>query len=57
MNTKSRLVPKGYAQRKGVDFFGTKSPCLLIASIRLLAVIACELDLDLRHFDAERAFN
>ena len=36
--------------------FDTFSPCPSVMSIRLLAALACELDLDLCHFDAEQAF-
>lgn len=54
---KARLVARGFVQREGVDFFETFSACPSVASIRLmLDAIACELDWDLRHFDAEQAF-
>ena len=53
---KARLVAKGFAQREGVDYFETCSPTLSSSSIRLLASVACSLDLDLWHLDAEQAF-
>lgn len=56
MRAKARLVARGFGQRAGVDYFETYSPCPSVASIRLLAAIACELELDLCHFDAEQAF-
>ncbi|CAB1109913.1 unnamed protein product [Ectocarpus sp. CCAP 1310/34] len=56
VRAKARLVARGFAQREGVDFFETFSPCPSITSIRLLAAIACVLDWDLCHFDAEQAF-
>lgn len=42
-------------QREGVDTFETFSHCPSVA-ISLLAALACELELDLRHFDAKQAF-
>ena len=56
VRAKVRLVARGFAQREGVVFFETFSPCPSVASIRLLAAIACEYDWDLYHFDAEQAF-
>ena len=56
VRAKARLVARGFGQRVGVDYFETYSPCPSVASIRLLAAIACELGLDLFHFDAEQAF-
>ena len=41
---------------KALIFFDTFSPCQSVMSIRLLAALACELDLDLCNFDAEQAF-
>ena len=52
----ARLVGRGFAQREGIDFFETFSPCPSVASIRLLVAIACEFGWDLCHFDAEQAF-
>ena len=56
VRAKARLVARGFAQREGIDFFETYSPCPSVASIRLLAAIACEFGWDLCHFDAEHAF-
>ena len=56
VRAKARLVARGFSQREGIDFFDTFSPCPSVMSIRLLAALACELDLDLCHFDAEQAF-
>ena len=56
VRAKARLVARGFGQREGIDFFDTFSPCPSAMSIRLLAALACELDLDYCHFDAEQAF-
>ena len=56
VKAKARLVTRGFGQREGIDLFDTFSPCPSILSIRLLATLACELDLDLSHFDAEQVF-
>ena len=56
VRAKARLVVRGFAQREGIDLFEAFSPCPSVASIRLLATIACEFGWDLRHFDAEQAF-
>ena len=56
MQAKARLVARGFGQREGIAFFDTFSPCPSVMSICLLAALACELDLDLCHFDAEQAF-
>ena len=53
---KARLVARGCGQREGIDFFETFAPTPTASCIRLLGAIACELDLDLCHFDAEQAF-
>ena len=42
VRAKARLVARGFAQREGIDFFETFSSCPSVASIRLLAAIACE---------------
>ena len=56
MHAKARFVARGFSQREGVDDLETFSPCPCVPSIRLLTAIACELRLDLCHFDAEQAF-
>ena len=53
---KARLVARGFGQRDGIDFFDTFSACPSVMSIRLLAALACKLDLDYCHFDSEQAF-
>ena len=54
MWAKARLVARGFGQREGIDFLDTFPPCPSVMS--WLAALACELDLDLCHFDAEQAF-
>ena len=56
VRAKARLVARGFGQREGIDLFDTFFPCPPVMSIRLLAALACELDLDMCHFDAEQAF-
>ena len=56
VRAKARLVAHGFAQREGIAFFETFSPCPSVASIWLLDAIACEFGWDLCHFDAEQAF-
>ena len=56
VRARTRPVSRGFGQREGIDFFGTFSPCPSVMSIRLLAALACELNLDLCQFDAEQAF-
>ena len=53
---KARLEARGCGQRQGIDFFETFAPTPTASFIRLLGAIACELDFDLCHFDAEQAF-
>ena len=56
VRAKARLVARGFRQVEGVDYFETFAPTPASSWVRLLASIACELDLDLCHFDAEQAF-
>ena len=56
VRAKAGLVTRGFAQLEGIDLFETFSPCPSVASIRLLAAIACEFGWDLSPFDAEQAF-
>ena len=56
VRAKARLVARGFGQREGIHFFDTFSPCPSVINIRSLAALACELALDLCHFDAEQAF-
>ena len=53
---RARLVARGFGQREGIDLFDIFSPCPSVMSNRLLAALACELDLNVCHFDAEQAF-
>ena len=53
MRENARLVAWGLEQRAGVDYFESYCSCPSGMGIRLLAAIACELGLDLCHFDAE----
>lgn len=43
-------------QKAGVDFSEMYAPTVVVSSVRLLAALACEQDLSLRHFDVEQAF-
>ena len=56
VRAKARLVARSFGLREGIGFFDTLSPCPSVMNIRLLAALACELDLDLYHFDVEQAF-
>ena len=56
VRAKAGLVARGFSQREGVDYLETFSPYPCVPSIRLLTAIACELGVDLCHFDAEQAF-
>ena len=56
VKAKSRLVARGFKQREGVDFSETFAPTVSSSCVRLLSAIACECDLDLRHFDVDQAF-
>ena len=53
---KARLVVKGFAQKKGLDFDETFSPVVRYSSIRYLLALAAELDLDIDQMDAVSAF-
>ena len=53
---KSRLVARGFKQREGIYFGNMFSPIVSSPCVRLFRVIACELDLDVCHFDVEQAF-
>ncbi|CAN0503338.1 unnamed protein product, partial [Discosporangium mesarthrocarpum] len=49
---KARLVPKGYNQKLGVDYFETFAPTPAASTVRLLTAVANEQRLELIHFDA-----
>ena len=56
VRAKGRIMARDFRQVEGIDYFETFAPTPASSCIRLLASIACELDLDLCHFDAEQAF-
>ena len=58
VKAKARLliVSRGFHQRPGVHFHATFAPTPAAPCIRLMAAIACELMLDLCHFDVQQAF-
>ena len=56
VRAKARLVARGFKQREGIDLLETFAPTPAASCFRLLGAIACELGLDLCHFDAEQAF-
>ena len=43
-------------QREFVDFRDLYAPTVAPSRVRLLAALACELDLELCHFDVDQAF-
>lgn len=53
---KARLVVKGCAQQKGVDFEETFSPVVRYSSIRYLIALAAKFDLEFEQMDAVTAF-
>jgi len=53
---KARLVVKGCAQRKGLDFDETFSPVVRYSSIRYLLALAAKRDMDIDQMDAVSAF-
>ena len=54
--TKARLVARGGEQRMKIDFGELFAPAVAVSSVWLLTAVACELDLDLCHFNIEQAF-
>ena len=53
---KSKLVARGFKQREGIYFGETFAPTVSSSCVLLLSAIACKPDLDVCHFDVERAF-
>ena len=47
---KVRLVARGDMQREYIDFGDLYSPTVASSSVRFLAALACEHDLELCHF-------
>ena len=54
--TKARLLARGYQQRANIDLGELFAPTVAVPCVRSLAAMACELGLDLGHFDVEQAF-
>lgn len=53
---KSRLVIRGFDQKKRIDFFDTYSPVTKIATIRSLVALAAIHDLVVHQMDVKTAF-
>jgi hypothetical protein len=53
---KARLVAQGFSQRPGVHFKETFAPVARLSSIRLLASIAAQYDMNIRQFDVTCAY-
>ena len=53
---KVSLVARGDMQREYIDFGDLYAPTVASSSVRLLAALACEHDLELCHFDIDQAF-
>ena len=56
VKAKARLVARGFSQRPGVDYHETFASSPAAPCIRFTAAVACELQLDLCHFDVQQAF-
>ena len=54
--TKATPVARGGERRVDIDFGELFAPTVAVSSVRLLTAMACELDLDLCHFDIQQAF-
>ena len=53
---KARFVARGDMRRYFVDFADLYAPIVATSSVRLLAAVANEYDLELCHFDVDQAF-
>ena len=53
---KSRLVVKGYSQRKGIDYAEIFSPVVKLATIRILLSIVASENLHLEQMDVKTMF-
>ena len=56
VKAKSKLVARDFKQRERVDFRETFAPTVSSSWVCLLSAIACEIDLDLCHFDVDQSF-
>jgi len=56
VKAKARLVARGDMQREFLDFGELYAPTVDVSCVRLLAALACELDLGLFHLDVDQAF-
>ncbi|KAM2628105.1 hypothetical protein TB2_001483 [Malus domestica] len=53
---KARLVSKGYAQKKGIDYNEIFSPVVKHSSIRIMLALVAQYDLELVQLDVKTAF-
>lgn len=56
MKAKAGLLAKSFSRVEGVDNLETFAPTPSVPSIRLMATIACENDLEIYHLNAKQAF-
>jgi hypothetical protein len=53
---KARLVVKGYAQRKGIDYDEVFAPVARLDTVRLLIALAADRGWEMHHLDVKSAF-
>jgi hypothetical protein len=53
---KARLVAKGYVQRHGVDFDEVFAPVARMESVRVILIVAAQLNWSVHHMDVKSAF-
>jgi hypothetical protein len=53
---KARVVAQGFSQREGIDYNETFAPVVRYKTLRILMVIAANLNLELHQLDVETAF-
>jgi hypothetical protein len=56
MKHKARLVVKGYAQRRGIDYDEMFLPVARLDSVRLLIALAAQEGLEVHHLDVKLVF-
>ena len=56
MRYKARLVARGFSQVYGKDYMETHAPVTRLETIRLLLVIACMKDREVKQFDVKSAY-